>query len=74
MPCNDQRYAPQERELGVKKRPSRERGQKTRQTSMILLRLLKKLHMRGVEERGTRHTFLYAAVARDEDNNANGFF
>jgi hypothetical protein len=33
-----------------------------------------KLHMRGVEERGTRRTLLYAAVPRDDDNKADGDF
>jgi len=41
---------------------------------LLLLRLLKKLHMRGVEEQGTRRTFLYAAVPRDDDNEADGDF
>ena len=38
------------------------------------LRLLKKLQMQGVEERGMRRTFRYAAVTRDEDNEAGGSF
>ncbi len=39
-----------------------------------LFRLLKKLQMRGVEERGMRRTFLYVAITSDEDNKADGFF
>jgi hypothetical protein len=37
-------------------------------------RLLKKLQMQGVEERGMRRTFRYVAVTRDEDNEAGGLF
>ena len=39
-----------------------------------MFRLLKKLHMPGVEERGMRRTFLYAAVTSDADNDADGAF
>ncbi|MDP2689169.1 MAG: hypothetical protein Q8P48_03540, partial [Deltaproteobacteria bacterium] len=38
------------------------------------LRLLKKLQMRGVEKRGMRRIFVYAAVTSDEDNEADGLF
>ena len=39
-----------------------------------LFRLLKKLQMLGVEERGMRRTLLYAAITRDDDNNADEAF
>jgi len=35
-------------------------------------RVLKKFQMRGVEERGMRRTFLYAAMTRNDDDNADG--
>ena len=37
-------------------------------------RLLKKLHMQGVEEQGMRRTSLYAAMTSDADNDADGLF
>src|SRR3990170_269055 len=37
-------------------------------------RLLKKLQMQDVEERGMRHTLLYAAMTSDADNDADGLF
>jgi len=37
-------------------------------------RPLKKFQMLGVEEQGVRRTLLYAGVAKDEDNNADGNF
>lgn len=37
-------------------------------------RLLKKVQMRGVEERDMRRTLLYASMTNDEDNNADGPF
>ncbi len=39
-----------------------------------MFRLLKKLQMQGVEERGMRRIFVYAAVTSDEDNAADGLF
>jgi len=40
----------------------------------IRFRLLKKLQMRGVEERGMRHTLLYAAITSFEKNDTDGTY
>jgi len=37
-------------------------------------RSLKKFQMQGVEKRGVRRTFLYAAMTSDADDEADGLF